>query len=1023
MFLLRTRAEVVVARHCQSLLGGAPNLTGFLIDRFFSTPLAQLRTPALSGALVAASSPPHAPVMCGILCVVVRCENAEHIDGAKLRRSFARHLTKLENRGPDATASAWLNDGRVGLGHTRLAINGGVTSSESFEGSTPSSTCAITNGEIYNHEQLRQVLQLPTATNPCDTSVIVPLYDHYHCGRADIAGADVDMLLQLEGPFATIVYDGERSRVIAARDAIGINPLFVGTDSTGGGGLVWIASTMGALPDACDSVFEVPAGSYVSVCLRTGDFAQGAFFGAPWGISLPPPPPSHQWKDGDDGDPLFASAVVRIRAALERAVAKRLMVDDDRVQVGVLLSGGIDSSAIAALACSLPRMALGSLHSFCVGWRSSQSDKSTSDDLVAARVVAEHLQMQHHEAVFTSAEGIASLRSVITAVETYDVPTIRAAVPQHILLRLVRRHDVAVVLCGEGADEVFGGYARFARLRREDDVSRCAFHAECVRLVNGLYETELLRVDRITQSVGVEARVPFLDIPLVRTLLCDMDVRLRQRGPLLEKELLREAVRSLLPESIVLRPKKQFADGCGHGWLDDLHRHCNVAVSDSQLHAATTRFPVDTPTTKEAYLYREIFEQIFASSPTKRLCVHARHRRRREKRLLVQQYLTERCTHVSQDDLVSNSVDIDLASRQYRHDSMSMTKPMSRTPSRDGSANANDESYNVLATLVNAKAREHFLRLLLGDDVDSTTLPCTLHTLNILIRAHLAVMPFNNLTMLIRTRRPPTLAEILIDCQTCVGGPCAVMNTHFAAFLHALGFRARLAAASIQKPDCHFIIIVTVDSYEYFVDVANAHPYFEAIRVAFTGSGASGSCPVDTSERRGPGLYWRIVPFDVSSDKLDGAADPNEPRYAVMHRKVGSKKWTLAMHFNIVGRSWAWFQPMVRRSRSQVSFGPFLRSVRLIRFPVLPGGGDEMIAIKDRRLLRAQVGVANGLSGITERQIQSRSEMLSLAYKWFGSSSLSSRHEAAGVASLLPAALDVLVKAGNPIFEGAMSRL
>ena len=468
-------------------------------------------------------------------------------------------VERICHRGPDGSGLHTVGD--AVLGHRRLSIidvAGGRQPLLSEDGRV----ALVCNGEIYNHESLRARLEeRHVFSSRSDSEVIVHLYEE--------TGADC--VTALDGMFAFVLTDGVR--LLAARDPLGIKPLYMGRDGEGG---LWFASEIKALVGPCSEIEEFPPGH-----VFTQDGGLRRWFDPPWSQPLDHPAPFH------------APALTQ---GLSRAVEKRLMSD---VPFGVSLSGGLDSSLIAALM----RPYVDELHSFSVGL-------AGAPDLAAARHVARHLGTRHHEYIYTPAEVIAVLETVIAHLESYDPALLRSAVPTFFVSRLAADH-VKMVLNGEGADEVFAGYRHFATI---DDPA--ALQGESVRLLSGLHNLNLQRVDRMTMAHGLEGRVPFLDMDFVERATA-FDPRLKLHGrdrP--EKWLLRTAFEGVLPDTILWRTKQEFAQGCGSEWT--LREHCEAIVSDAELSDAGRRFPIDTPGSKEAYHYRRIFEEMFPGEPLRR---------------------------------------------------------------------------------------------------------------------------------------------------------------------------------------------------------------------------------------------------------------------------------------------------------------------------------------------------------------------------------------------------------------------
>jgi asparagine synthase (glutamine-hydrolysing) len=488
--------------------------------------------------------------MCGFTALVGS-------DGAG-RLEEVKHLAEvLRHRGPDDAAAH--ASGHAALAHRRLAIidvAGGRQPLTNEDGTV----AVVCNGEIYNFRELRARLEANHHFRThSDSEVIVHLYEE----------RGPELVHELDGMFAFVLVAG--ARYLAARDPFGIKPLYMGRDASGG---VWFASELKALPPECEDVREVPPGSLVT--------EKGAqrWFGPRW---------------NEPTQKLERAGVVSLRQSLERAVEKRLMSD---VPLGVFLSGGLDSSAIAAIV----RRSIPALHTFAVGL-------AGSSDLAAARLVAEHLGTHHHEYVYTLADVEGSVESVIEHLESYDQALVESSVPCFFVSRLASEH-VKVVLGGEGADEAFAGYGYFGEVNDPG-----AVHDECVRLLLGLHNMNLQRVDRMTMAHGIEGRVPFLDVAFIdHAMRLDPELKLRRGRP--EKWLLRMAVSDLLPPEIVWRTKQEFAEGSGSPAL--LAAYAEQAVTDADFACRHTLFPEDTPTTKQAFAFRRIFEQRFPGEARRR---------------------------------------------------------------------------------------------------------------------------------------------------------------------------------------------------------------------------------------------------------------------------------------------------------------------------------------------------------------------------------------------------------------------
>ncbi|HEX2211731.1 MAG TPA: asparagine synthase B [Longimicrobium sp.] len=484
-------------------------------------------------------------------------------DPAPLRARAVRLSRLQRHRGPDRSG-IYATD-RAVLAHERLAIVDVTTGAQPLLSADGAQVLAV-NGEIYNHRELRASLRHPYSFRTrSDCEVILALYRE--------RGAD--FLDELNGIFAFVLFDAARDRYLVARDHLGIVPLYVGRDADG---TLHVASEMKALVPVCPDVREFPPGHLLDSAVDAEP--------RPWYVRA--------WREyeavrGGPADPAV------VRAALEDAVERQLMCD---VPYGVLLSGGLDSSIIAALARRFSGLGQ-PLHSFAVGLEGAP-------DLAAAREVAAHIGAEHHELHFTVQEGIDALPEVIHHLETYDVTTIRAATPVYLMARQIRATGIRMVLSGEGSDELFGGYLYF---HRAPDAR--AFHEETVRKLDRLHLYDCLRANKAMAAWGVEARVPFLDREFVDVAM-QLDPAAKMAGPgRMEKHLLRQAFQDVLPASVAWRQKEQFSDGVGYGWIDSLRAHAEAQVSGAQMAQAAERFPHNPPMTREAYFYRAMFAEMF----------------------------------------------------------------------------------------------------------------------------------------------------------------------------------------------------------------------------------------------------------------------------------------------------------------------------------------------------------------------------------------------------------------------------
>jgi len=466
---------------------------------------------------------------------------------------------RLSHRGPDGMGAG--ETGQAVVAHSRLAIidvRGGQQPMQSDDGRT----LLVCNGEIYNHRQLRRLV--PTTRRfhtECDSEVILRLFE----------ASGTQCIERLDGMFAFFVTNGER--FVAARDPFGIKPMYMGEDVDGG---LWFASELKALADRCPRVDTVAPGSYITESRKVTHWFEPAWAG----------------RLGTEG----SASPAELLAHLERAVVKRLMSD---VPLGVLLSGGLDSSLIAALA----RRHQSRLKTFSVGVRNAP-------DLAAARRVAETLASDHRECVYSIDDVKRRLPEIIYHLESYDAALIRSAIPCYFVSAMAAE-EVKVVLTGEGADELFGGYEYMQGISDPGTL-----HRECVRLLFGLHSMNLQRVDRMTMAHGLEGRVPFLDTAFVDWAM-NLDPKLKVRDPkLIEKRLLRQAAEQVLPHDIAWRPKLEFSQGSASDSLQG--QHADASVTDGDFAAAARRFPIDTPRSKEEFLYRVVFEDLFPGEAMRR---------------------------------------------------------------------------------------------------------------------------------------------------------------------------------------------------------------------------------------------------------------------------------------------------------------------------------------------------------------------------------------------------------------------
>ena len=508
--------------------------------------------------------------MCGIVAIFNIQEQTP-----ELRQKALRMSQKIRHRGPDW--SGIYCGGSAILAHERLSIVDPESGKQPLFSPDKKQVLAV-NGEIYNHQAIRRQYadkyQFQTGS---DCEVILALYRE----------KGIHFLEDISGIFAFALYDAEKDEFLIARDPIGVIPLYIGYDSEG---KVYVASELKALEGNCDRYEPFLPGHYYSS--REGIMTR--YYQRDW----------MQYEKVKDND----ARVEEVRNALMDSVKRQLMSD---VPYGVLLSGGLDSSVISAIAEKFSENRIEDddntrawwprLHSFAVGLKGAP-------DLEKAKMVADHIGTVHHEINYTIQEGLDAIRDVIYFIETYDVTTVRASTPMYLLARVIKSMGIKMVLSGEGADEIFGGYLYFHKAPNAK-----AFHEETVRKLSKLYLYDCLRANKSLSAWGVEGRVPFLDKEFL-----DVAMRLNPEakmcpGKTMEKRIVREAFADMLPEEVAWRQKEQFSDGVGYSWIDTLKQITASAVSDEQMAHAAERFPINPPRNKEEYYYRSIFAEHFPS--------------------------------------------------------------------------------------------------------------------------------------------------------------------------------------------------------------------------------------------------------------------------------------------------------------------------------------------------------------------------------------------------------------------------
>ena len=515
--------------------------------------------------------------MCGIVCAFDLKQKSEI-----LRPQVLEIKKKIRHRGPDW--SGIYSDEKTVMAHERLAIVDPASGKQPLF-SEDQKLILAANGEIYNHQDIRAKYEGKYAfQTQSDCEVILALYKD----------KGVDFVDDLNGIFGFAIYDVENDAYFIARDHMGIIPLYMGWDQNG---TFYVASELKALEGVCTKIELFPPGHYMSS--TDGKLVQ--WYKRSW----------DEYAAVKENE----TQISEIKTALEEAVHRQMMSD---VPYGVLLSGGLDSSVISAVAKKYSSRRVESndetdawwpqLHSFSVGL-------DGSPDLAAAQVVADHIGTVHHEIKFTIQEGLDAIKDVVYNLETYDITTIRASTPMYLMARVIKSMGIKMVLSGEGADELFGGYLYFHKAPDAQE-----FHEETVRKLNKLHMYDCLRANKSLAAWGIEGRVPFLDKEFM-----DVAMRINPQdtminGERMEKWVVRKAFEDMLPESVAWRQKEQFSDGVGYSWIDTLKEVVDAEVSDEQLANAHFRYPIQTPQNKEEFYYRSIFETHFPSDAAA-LCV------------------------------------------------------------------------------------------------------------------------------------------------------------------------------------------------------------------------------------------------------------------------------------------------------------------------------------------------------------------------------------------------------------------
>ena len=507
--------------------------------------------------------------MCGILAIY---NKDKHLNN-NIRSMSLNMIKKVRHRGPD-WSGIYTSQNAI-LAHERLAIVDIKSGSQPILSSDENLILAV-NGEIYNHLSIRndKSIKYDYQTNS-DCEVILSLYKN----------KSIDFLNDINGIFSFILYDKDKNSILVARDPIGVIPLYMGSDKNGN---LLFASEMKCLAGICNDIKEFPPGTYMNEKLK-----------------YPVKYYTKSWMSYNNVSE-NKTIVKNIKKSLENSVKRQLMSD---VPFGVLLSGGLDSSIITSIVKKFSKKRIESnnkndawwpqIHSFAIGLKNSP-------DLIASKKVSEYLKTIHHEIVFTIQEGIDSINDVIYYLETYDVTTVRASTPMYLMARYIKSMGIKMVLSGEGADEIFGGYLYFHKAPNAEE-----FHNETIRKINKLHLYDCLRANKSLAAWGVEGRVPFLDVDFL-----DVSMNINPKDKMIkpnkiEKSILREAFKGELPDEILWRQKEQFSDGVGYSWIDSLKEFTNNNISDFDFNNRKKLYPTNTPQSKEEFYYRMIFNKYY----------------------------------------------------------------------------------------------------------------------------------------------------------------------------------------------------------------------------------------------------------------------------------------------------------------------------------------------------------------------------------------------------------------------------
>lgn len=498
-----------------------------------------------------------------------------------IREMAYKQSKKQRHRGPDHTGVVAIPEHGVIFVQERLAVLLPETGDQPLKSSDESIILAA-NGEIYNYLELSaKIAKLNGKYKPrSDCDVLISLYEQFGS----------ELVQHISGMYSFALYDKNEKRLLVGRDPIGIIPLYRGLDDMGN---LWFASEVKCLVGVCDIVEDFEPGTVLTV--QNGQVIQTKYYQPAWISEIP----------------TSKADLTLLRQQMVNAVRSHLQSDAD---FGALLSGGVDSSLIASIATQILRERDPNyrLKTYSVGLENAP-------DFKYSRMVADYIDSDHREIIFRIEDGIDCIRDTIYHTESYDITTIRCSIPMILMTRFIKSEGLKMILSGEGADEIFGGYLYFHQAPNARE-----FHQELVKRVLSLHKSDCLRANKATMSYGLELRVPFLDTGFLNHA---MSIRPEDKMPgvknqfgqenghrvaRIEKHILRAAfAKNYLPDEVLWRQKEQFSDGVGYSWIDTIRSYAESQIDDTEFQRAHEIYPINTPATKEAFYYRALYEEMF----------------------------------------------------------------------------------------------------------------------------------------------------------------------------------------------------------------------------------------------------------------------------------------------------------------------------------------------------------------------------------------------------------------------------